>query len=66
MANTYTDHSIKQRAETTKQWNQKIHKIVVKLKPESDSQYIQTFESIDKKTNIDKLKFLLDFYNKNK
>jgi hypothetical protein len=65
MANSNSEKTKKIRSQNAVEWTKITKRFEVKLKP-SDSKYINIINDLNQKNNIDKLKFLIDFYQKNK
>ena len=66
MVNPVTEHTKKLRSKTAIDWTKTTVRFEAKLKPKTDTKYINLLKDLNQNTNIDKLKFLLDFYEKNK
>ena len=66
MANSNSEKTRKIRSQNAVEWTKSVERFEVKLKPKTDSKYINIINELNQKNNIDKLKFLIDFYEKNK
>ena len=55
----YTEHTKKVMREYTAEWNKSIKQVSIKFKP-SDEDYWNKWDSVPGKTNLEKIKQLLD------
>ena len=67
MANSNSEHSKKQRLQTSAKWNKVNNKTLGFSLNKNNPKHIEAIEIIDsmpQKTNVDKLLFLVDLYKK--
>lgn len=66
MANSKSEKTKKIRSKNAVEWTKSVERFEVKLKPKTDSKYINIINDLKQKNNIEKLKFLIDFFEKNR